>query len=106
MSESKRCQREEIVSMLQKSSIKTVYIYMYIYISIFLSTILHRLFNCVLFTAISFVIGTKLYVLLPDTSTKARQVDMEESEHDAKQRKTEAKTMQREPKEGTTPGWT
>lgn len=106
MSESKRCQREEIVSMLQKSSIKTVYIYMYIYISIFLSTILYRLFNCVLFTAISFVIGTKLYVLLPDTSMNARQIDMEESEHDAKQRKTEAKTMQREPKEGTTPGWT
>lgn len=106
MSESNRCQREEIVSMLQKSSIKTVYIYMYIYISIFLSTILYRLFNCVLFTAISFVIGTKLYVLLPDTSMNARQIDMEESEHDAKQRRTEAKTMQREPKEGTTPGWT
>lgn len=106
MSESNRCQREEIVSMLQKSSIKTVYIYMYIYISIFLSTILYCLFNCVLFTAISFVIGTKLYVLLLDTSMNARQIDMEESEHDAKQRRTEAKTMQREPKEGTTPGWT
>lgn len=79
---------------------------MYIYISIFLSTILYCLFNCVLFTAISFVIGTKLYVLLPDTSMKAKQIDMEESEHDAKQRRTEAKTMQREPKEGTTPGWT
>lgn len=87
MSESKRCQREEIASMLQKSSIKTVYIYMYIYISIFLSTILYCLFNCVLFTAISFVIEAKLYVLLPDTSMKAKQIDMEESEHDAKTKK-------------------
>lgn len=60
---------------------------MYIYISIFLSTILYCLFNCVLFTAISFVIEAKLYVLLPDTSMKAKQIDMEESEHDAKTKK-------------------
>lgn len=76
---------------------------MYIYFYIFFNNT--HLFHCVLFTAISFVIGTKLYILLPDTSMKARQIDMEESEHDAKQRRTEVQTMQREPKEGTTPGW-
>lgn len=35
VSESKRCQREEIVSMLQKSSIKTVYIYICIYVFLY-----------------------------------------------------------------------